>query len=496
MVSILSLVLGLACLCHVSLALSGEQVVQDLQRRLSPGSKVVLASDAAFAKDFTPRFSITTPPVFVVAAKPRLVTDVQQIVRYASRNHVPFLATGGGHGYSSTLGRLRHGILLDLGHFDAVEVDAAANTMTVGGAARSVNVSSAVQAAGKEIPVGQCICIGYAGATMGGGIGPYSGLYGTQSDSLLSAEMVTGTGDIVTVSEAEHPDLFYAVKGAGFNYGIATSLTYAVYPATNGGRAVNADMIFPGHLNGSVWRLAASFVGRQPKELSITLAVGYDPKLGGLFLIGNFIYAGPRAQGLDLIQPFLDLKPLNVSISTVEWKDVPAKAVYGHTLAGCTPGAHYVPFAANLYRVDVPSLVSLANYMDEAMSADPALRSTIIAWAQYAPHGFQRHADASSAFPHRDAVVFAQIDGFAEQAAQVPALARFGRDLRRRLQRASGRDALAVYAHFAHGDEAPEAWYSASRLARLRALKAVYDPENLFSYYNPVLGRSGCRAGA
>lgn len=94
--------------------------------------------------------------------------------------------------------------------------------------------------------------------------------------------MVTGAGDILTVSATQNPDLFWGMRGAGFNYGVVTSLTYNVYDATNGGQAMNADMIFSGSQNGSVWQIARSFVGNQPKELSITFAIAYDATLGGV----------------------------------------------------------------------------------------------------------------------------------------------------------------------------------------------------------------------
>ena len=118
------------------------------------------------------------------------------------------------------------------------------------------------------------------GFTLGGGIGPYSGLYGTASDSVASIEMVTGTGEILTVSKTQHPDLFWGMKGAGFNYGVVTSITYNIYDATNGGQAMNADMTFPGSQNESVWELARSFVGHQPKELAITFSLAYNATLG------------------------------------------------------------------------------------------------------------------------------------------------------------------------------------------------------------------------
>ena len=130
-----------------------------------------------------------------------------------------------------------------------------------------------------EIAIGTCSCIGMTGATLGGGIGPYSGLYGTIADSLQSIDFVSGAGELLTVSESQNADLFWGTKGAGFNFGIATSMTYKIYDATNGGQAMNADMIFLGSQNASLWGIAQSFVGNQPKEFTLTFGIGYNSTL-------------------------------------------------------------------------------------------------------------------------------------------------------------------------------------------------------------------------
>lgn len=79
-----------------------------------------------------------------------------------------------------------------------------------------------------------------------------------------------------------------------------------------------------------------------------------------------------------------------------------------------------------------------------------------------------------------------QVDGVGTSAADLPELEQFGRDVRDMLQNGSGRDSLHAFVHFAHGDESPAAWYSPEKIPRLAGLKRVYDPSNLFSWYNPV----------
>ncbi|KAK0701960.1 hypothetical protein B0T26DRAFT_865985 [Lasiosphaeria miniovina] len=469
-----------------------QQIVRDLQARLSPGSEIVLTSDPGYARDFTQRFAIATPPAYVVGVKPVAVSDVQAVVRYSASKNVPFLATGGGHGYTFSLGRLESGIELDMSNFHSIDIDPAANTLTVGGAVQIGNVTAALLAAGRELPVGQCATVGLTGLTMGGGVGPYGGIHGAASDSLLSAEFVTGTGDILNVSATRHADLFYGVKGAGFNYGVATRLTYRVYPLTNNGDVMVVNTQFPGPLNGSVWELASRFVGRQPKELTLDFSLRWNASSGGMVAWCSFYYVGPQAEGLRLIQPFLDLGPLNVEIHAARYDSISSVALYSAESVGTIRGISFVPYSVNLYAIDPPSLISLFNYMNATMTGRPDLQTATLAWAQFSTYGFQLFPVESSAFPYRDVAVFFQYDGFGFNASQIPALDKFGKNVRSLMRPGSGRTDLEVYVHFGHGDEGPAAWYSAAKLPRLNALKAVYDPKNLFSYYNPVQrGRYG-----
>jgi hypothetical protein len=124
--------------------------------------------------------------------------------------------------------------------------------------------------------VGGCSCVGMAGASLGGGIGFYSGFYGAISDSLASVEMVLASGALITASKAENSDLFWAVKGAGANFGVVTSLTFEIYDSPNAGQVMNADMTFPISQNGTLWAFANSWVGKQPKELSISFSMAFD----------------------------------------------------------------------------------------------------------------------------------------------------------------------------------------------------------------------------
>ncbi|KAI1867719.1 uncharacterized protein JN550_006860 [Neoarthrinium moseri] len=489
-----AVVCGLVHLCSLHAALAGsvstQQIIKDLKATLSPGSEVVLTSDPAFAQDFTARFSGTHAPQFVVAAKPKLVTDVQKLIKYASRQKVPFLATGGGHGYTWSLGQLQNAIQLDLGNFQTIEVDAAGNTMKVGGAVRIGNVTQELHALGKEFPVGMCPSVGVSGLTLGGGVGPLGGFYGATSDNLISAEVVTGTGKILTASATENADLFYGIRGAGFNFGVVTSLNYRIHPATNQGRVTVVNAMFPANLSTSVWQATNKYVGHHPKELAILFAIRFNETLGGMSFVGSFIYFGPETQALEVIRPFLDLNPLYLEvINDASYSNFSSVALYGDVAdIGPKKSIDFAPYTLNLYKVDVKNLVSSLNHMNATLTANPNLRPATLSWAQYSPEGYLKFPLESSAFAYRDVVVWFSYDGFTTDPAQIPALDKFGKDIRGLVQRGSGRRDLETYVHFSHGDEGPAAWYTKGKLPGLRKLKRTYDPESLFSWYNPISG--------
>jgi FAD/FMN-containing dehydrogenase len=120
------------------------------------------------------------------------------------------------------------------------------------------------------------------GATLGGGVGPYGGLHGLEIDGLQSVRLVTGTGSLINVSATSHPDLWWGMLGAGFNFGIVTSATYQVYDFTNNGQTMNADFRFHASQNGSLYEFAHSFVGRLPDAFSIDIAIAYNEAFGGV----------------------------------------------------------------------------------------------------------------------------------------------------------------------------------------------------------------------
>lgn len=123
---------------------------------------------------------------------------------------------------------------------------------------------------------GAASCVGALGATLGAGIGPLQGRHGLMIDALESVQLVTAEGELVTASKTENADLFWGLRGAGWNFGIVVEATFEVYDATWGGDVLEGDMRFPASLNESYWKALAALDETLPDILSITTVLSYS----------------------------------------------------------------------------------------------------------------------------------------------------------------------------------------------------------------------------
>ncbi|CAI6338016.1 unnamed protein product [Periconia digitata] len=500
---------------HLSSALSGEEIAKQLRSSLSPESGIYLPNDTEWQSKVLQPWNQWKAPVFKLSVKPNEQQDVQKVIQYAKKQKIPFFTVGGGHGYSETRSKCKDGIQIDMGNFKSVFVDAEKNTLTIGGSVRFSELAGPVYAAKKSIVVGTCSCVGMAGATLGGGIGFYSGFYGAISDSLISVSMISGSGDIVTASETENSDLLWGMRGAGFNFGAVTSLTYKVYDSPNEGNALNTDMLFPISQNGSVWEVVKGYFENHPKELSIAVGLLFDATAKQVIMVVNTIYVGSLDEGTALLKPLFDLSPLNANSTYLPWKDVPDAALFGGIAQNCLVRPFYVPYTATLHAVDVNKMIRTVNYVNATIPKDSRLQTSLVTFTQYSSWGFEQRPANFSSFPHRTQAIFAQVDGIAKSASDAPTVSSFGSRVRDLLlqdtapnslipasddasgDEPSNSDNIAsaappakrmepVYTHFAHGDEGPEAWYSPENLPHLRELKKRFDRDGLFRFYNPI----------
>ena len=162
-----------------------------------------------------------------------VASDVARALDFAQNQNLPLAVRGGGHsrlGYGMCDG----GVVIDLSGMKRVEVDAGKRVARAEAGALVRDLDEATQRFGLATTSGGCPTVGIAGLTLGGGEGRLMAKYGAACDNLLSAQLVTVDGRQVEVSQNSNPDLFWAIRGGGGNFGVVTALEYQLHPVDRG----------------------------------------------------------------------------------------------------------------------------------------------------------------------------------------------------------------------------------------------------------------------
>lgn len=196
------------------------------------------------------------------------VANVMAAVRFGRENQMLTAVRGGGHN-AGGLGICDDGLVVDLSQMKGIRVDPSARTVRAEGGCVWAEVDHATHAFGMATPSGTVGSTGVAGLTLGGGIGHLTRTYGLTIDNLLGVDMVLADGTFVTASEEENPDLFWAIRGGGGNFGIVTSFLFRLRPL----KIVNAGPTFwPLDQTPQVIKAYREFIAQAPEDVSGFLA--------------------------------------------------------------------------------------------------------------------------------------------------------------------------------------------------------------------------------
>ena len=240
--------------------------------------------------------------------RPRDIADVVTAVNFGRSADLPIAIRGGGHSVAGH-GTCDGGLVVDLSLMRRVDVDPQRRRARVQGGALLGDVDNATQEFGLATPSGQVSATGIAGLTLNGGFGAMQRKWGLTCDNLLSAEVVTANGDIVTASEDENSELFWALRGGGGNFGVVTTFEFQLHEV---GPMVAGGMVaYRAEEGPEVLAFLADFIAHAPEELSADAIFQLAPPLEvvpedlqGKNMLGIFLrYIGDPETGLDVVKP-------------------------------------------------------------------------------------------------------------------------------------------------------------------------------------------------
>lgn len=392
------------------------------------------------------------------------VADVIAAVRFADQRGLPIAVRCGGHNVAGT--SVGDGsVVIDLGRFKSVRVNPEKRKARAAAGLLWREYDHETQAFGLASPGGAISNTGIAGLTLGGGYGYISRRYGMACDNLCSADVVTASGELVTANAVSHPDLFWALRGGGGNFGVVTSLEFQLHPVW---QPLGGLIAFPFDQAKKVFQLFRDLGQEASDNLTLMAAIIPSPD-GGQLAVALVSDIGGDGEGERAAQAFRQLG-----------------SVFMDTVAPMS-------YCAMQQQVDVSYPKGQRHYWKSAFlktlpdevidlaiqSAAEAPSSLNVVMVELYGGAVSRVADDATAFEHRDALfnlgILAishdpQIDGVQKAWA------------REYWQKALPFSTGGAYVNYLSEGEDVSSAYSGARFQRLAAIKAQYDPANLFRF--------------
>ena len=407
----------------------------------------------------------------MVDKKPALIVrcissaDVRAAVKLARTERMTVSVRGGGHGVAGNA-VCDGGLMLDLSLMKQISVDPVSREATAAAGLLWGEFDRATQAHGLATTGGQVSHTGIAGLTLGGGLGYLMGKHGATCDNLLSVDVVTADGEMLTASEEKNPDLFWAVRGAGANFGVVTSFRYRLHPL---GELFAGMLLHPRERAAELVAFHRELLANSPDELDTTIGFLNSPE--GIPLVGIIaVYAGPPAEGQRVLEPLRKFgPPIADLVQTMPYTGVQAM------LDNAVPIGHRYYWKSNFVNELVPAFVRV---LSDGASAMPSPHSMILLFE--VKGAIRRPPKEAMAFDHRDVGFELSIIAHWSDAKTDEDNIRWAREVWSASQPFVS---SAVYANHLAADEGltrVQAAYGAKKYKKLAALKAKYDPDNFF----------------
>jgi FAD/FMN-containing dehydrogenase len=447
-----------------------DEDLNELRNRV--GGTVLTAQDAGYdqARALWNAMIDARPLVIVQAAS---AADVAPTIAFSRRRGLDLAVRGGGHNVGGK-GSVDGGVVIDLRRMTGVHVDVAWRTVRVEGGATLKHVDAATKQHGLVVPLGVVSATGVAGLTLGGGVGWLTRKHGLTADNLLSATVVTAEGRTVTASAQENPDLLWALRGGGGNFGVVTDFTFRAHRL--GPDVFTATLVYHVPKWRAAWSALAEWTAEVPDELTTiattqaprpVMGLGHEPVLLVRCAWASSDMAAAQAQ-VDRLRRMCP--PDREDVGPTPW------------VSWQTASDPLVPHGVRAYWRNTSF-----DRLDDAVVDVLVRRGTEQTWSgtafdvHHMGGAFGRLGPESSPFPARGSRFWINIYGFWRDVANDRARIRFVRELSADMNRfSSGGNYVNFHAEDGHRGLDVVDLFGPDVAARLSAVKRRFDPENVF----------------
>jgi hypothetical protein len=406
-------------------------------------------------------------------ARPTTTEGVAKAVAFARDHQLPLAIRGGGHN-GAGLGTVDDGVVIDLSALDGVEVNPQARTARVGGGATLGQLDAATGEHGLATPSGIISTTGVGGITLGGGLGHLTRSFGLAIDNLLEAEVVLASGEKVRASGDENPDLYWAIRGGGGNFGVVTSFTFRLHEVPG---VVAGPTFWPVEAGAEILSAYREFLPNAPRELGAFFAFASVPpgppfpeeihlrKVCGVV----WCYVGGEDDAAKAMAPLLDAVPEPLLHGAAPMPHAAIQSAFDEVY----PKGDQWYWRADFVK-EVP---------DEAVEIHARFGAAMPTWKStmhlYSIDGAAHDVSPSdTAWGYRDATYSTVYAGVDPDPANADAIKQWTVDYYEALHPYSAGGAY-VNMMMDEGQDRVRASYG-DNYDRLARVKAQYDPENLF----------------
>lgn len=407
--------------------------------------------------------------------------DVAKVITAANKLNIPFLIQSGANGWANTFKLDSKGVIIDVSNLKAITFNADKSQVTFQTGVTNKDIIDAAWNNNARVSVSTCNCVSVLGATLGGGLSRTQGVYGHNIDQLISLNIVDPNGAKKTITPQSDPELWWAVTGAGANFGVVTSGTYksqAIAQADN--TAWTGLVIFDQSKLEQVVTAIDQLTLEADMQMDFYFTASPIDGQPGILVLP--FYLGSEEIGRQKFASILNIGP------TVDGTEViPYNTWNSAGDAFCTAGGRKPSYTIGLKRMDPTAWRNIWNEYTAFFNKYSEANLTTILTECYSTVATAVSVvnNGASSYPFRDIKCHAIVIPWYTSSSLDCAAVQFGTKVRNQWAASAGTSSPSSYINFAHGDE-PLAQIYGSSLSRLRQLKGKYDPKRRLNQWFPL----------